>query len=135
MKKHNSITPNKRKIDTHDLYGGENRRLFREIINLIEKMFLERCNSPEFDQSHVPNEDFDPEPWCRYVRRLGASMIEETGIDGDIYHVCLWDGSKARPANKDNYDSYLVLNPNIGPPYIVVPNELAIRIIALGFLP
>jgi hypothetical protein len=113
----------------------DERRMFGQIADRLQSIFLERVNGSEFDLGHLDPEDFDHEPWHRYVESIGARMMGEGKIERDTPWTCRWDGERALPTGKDDYDHLIVLNPNIGDPYILVPKELAMKILLVGSLP
>ena len=115
-----------------DIYGAENVRIFGDMAERLEKIFLQKSLEADFDLSHLEVSQFDHEPWHRYIESLGCRMIGEDEAKGEIYRVCRWNGVVATPADKDNYDSFLVINPNIGDPAILVPKDIAIKILTLG---
>lgn len=115
------------------IYGDDNVRMSIDTAERLKRIFLERVNGSEFDLGDLDVEDFEHEPWYRYVESLGCRMIGEGKWEEEIYNgVCRWDGERPLPAEKDDYDHFLVSNPNIGDPYILVPKDIAIKILTLG---
>ena len=83
----------------------------------------------------IMNEKIDEE-WRVHLESTGFILAREkdcVSLD-DAQPVCLWDGERARPANKDSYSHFIVNNPKTRKQFFV-PKELAFKILALGYIP
>ena len=122
----------------------ENDLLFGTIAKLLEDMLIDRLFL-FFGQANFPvslhdflNEKIDEE-WRVHLESTGFILAREkdcVSLD-DAQPVCLWDGERARPANKDSYSHFIVSNLKTCKPFfdILVPKELAFKILALGYIP
>ena len=78
--------------------------------------------------------------WHDYLGSLEAipfggarPLVFDPRLVGDS--LCLWDGERPTPADKDSYSHFIVPNLYLGEPYMLVPKELALKMLVLGSAP
>ena len=102
-----------------NLYGRENERLFGNMTRRLEQLVLER----------VPRFSITQE-----LESLGAVQINIQDFEKYVYFVCQWDGYSALAADKDSYTHFISRDGGTDR-RILFPKELALRIVALGYIP